>query len=43
MRQFRSNLAQCTLFPNLVNDQWRNGAAPWSLNSNLDWLKSFTQ
>jgi hypothetical protein len=44
MRQFRTNVIplQCTLFPNLVNDQWRNGTAPWSLNSNLDWLKSFT-
>ncbi len=42
MRQVRSNLAQCVLFPNLVNDQWRNGSAPWSLSSNLDWLKSFT-
>jgi hypothetical protein len=41
MRQFRSNLAQCALFPELLNDQWRNDAAPWSLNSNLDWLKSF--
>jgi hypothetical protein len=45
MRQFRTNVIglQCTQFPNLVNDQWRNGTAPWSLNSNLDWLKSFTQ
>lgn len=41
MRQFRSNVFQCALSPESLNNQWQNGAAPWSLNSNLDWLKSF--
>jgi hypothetical protein len=42
MRMSRSNVFQCLGSAATVNDQWKNGAAPWSLNSNLDWLRSFT-
>jgi len=42
MRLSRNNVFQCLGSAGVVNDQWKNGAVPWSLNSNLDWLKSFT-
>src|SRR5262245_51972281 len=42
MRGSRNNNFQCLGSAATVNDQWKNGSAPWSLNSNLDWLKSFT-
>jgi hypothetical protein len=42
MRLSRSNVFQCFGSAANVNDQWRNGATPWSLSSNLNWLKSFT-